>query len=188
MVWSSNGLHCPEEVLRSLSLVLRAFCKLDRSIESCTGGNSCKDSLFLGKEFGCFKCILVLYRDDLVINLGVKCVRNKTCADTLDLMRACFSLRKYRRSCRLNSNYLHIRVLALQILTCTGDRSACTNTCYKNIYLSVCVIPDLRACCCCMCLRVSRVLKLSGDEASRNLLGELFCLGNGTLHSLWLRL
>ena len=121
-----------------------------------------------------------LYRNDLVINLGVKCVQNKTCADTLDLMRACFSLRKYRRSCRLNSNYLHIRVLALQVLTCTGDRSACADTCYENVYLSVCVIPDLRTCCCCMCLRVSRVLKLSRDEASRNLLGELFCLGNGT--------
>ena len=34
-----------------------------------------------------------------------------------------------------------------------------------------------------MCLRVNRVLKLSWDEASRNLLGELFSLGNGPFHS-----
>ena len=35
-----------------------------------------------------------------------------------------------------------------------------------------------------MYLRVSRVLKLSGDEASRDLLSKLLCLGNGSLHSL----
>ena len=99
-------------------------------------------------------------------------------------MRACFSLGKYRRSCRLNSYNLHVRVLALQILTCTCDRSACTNTSYEDVYLSVCVIPDLRTCSRCMCLRVGRVLKLSWDKASRDLLGKLFCLGNGTFHSL----
>ncbi len=49
--------------------------------------------------------------DDLVINLGVKCIRNESCSDTLNLMRACFSFGKYRRSCRLNSYDLNFRVL-----------------------------------------------------------------------------
>ena len=35
-----------------------------------------------------------------------------------------------------------------------------------------------------MYLRVGRVLELSWDKASRNLFGKLFCLGNGSLHSL----
>ena len=98
-------------------------------------------------------------------------------------MRACFSFGKYWRCSRLNCNDLHVWVLALQVLTCSCDSSACTNTSYEDIYLTVCIIPDLRASCCCMCLRVSRVLELSWDKASRNLFCKFFCLGNGSLHS-----
>ena len=99
-------------------------------------------------------------------------------------MRTAFSLGKYRGSCRLYCHDLNIRVLFFQILTGSCKSSACADTGYKDIYLSVCVIPDLRTCSCFVCSRVCRVYKLSRNIAVRNLLCKLICFGDSTFHSL----
>ncbi len=42
----------------------------------------------------------------------------------------------------------------------------CTNTWLRKCLPSpICVVPDLRTCCCCMYLRVGRVLELSWDKS-----------------------
>ena len=118
-------------------------------------------------------------RDDLVINLCVQHFRNKSCADTLNLVRAGFSFGKHRGSCRLNSHDLHFRLLALQELTDTGYGSAGTNTSYENVNSTLGVIPDLRAGGLSVNLRVCRVVELSRDEAVLNGCCQLICLGDG---------
>ena len=116
-----------------------------------TGRNSYQDSFFLRHLFANAESILILYRKYLVVNAGVQYIRHKTCADTLDLVGSCGSFGEDRRSSRLYGNHFHIRILRLQILTGSGDRSAGTYTCYEDIYFSVCIVPDLRTGGCFMC-------------------------------------
>ena len=99
-------------------------------------------------------------------------------------MCSCSSLWKNRWCSRLYCYNLNIRILLLQIFTDTCYSSACTNTCYKDINLSVCIIPDLRSCCLSVCFRVCRIYELTCNEAVRDLLRELLCLCDRTLHTL----
>ena len=98
-------------------------------------------------------------------------------------MRSAFSLRKHRGPCRFHSDHLDLRLLTLKILADTRQGSACADSCHKEVNLSICVIPDLRAGCCSVCSRVCRIRELPRNVASRNLLCKLIRLRNGTLHS-----
>ena len=68
--------------------------------------------------------ILVFYRDDLVIYLGVQRVRHKARADALNLVRAGYALGQYGGTRRLNRNHAHVRILGLQVFAHAGDGAA----------------------------------------------------------------
>ena len=94
------------------------------------------------------------------------------------------AFRKNRGSCRLYCHDLDIWILLFQISTDTCQCSACTNTCYEDVYFSVCVFPDLRTCGCSVCRRVCRIYKLSRDIAVRDFFCQLLCFCDGTFHTL----
>ena len=98
-------------------------------------------------------------------------------------MRTALSLRKHRGSCRLYCHYFHVRILGFQIFTNTSDRSACTNTCHKNIYLSVCVSPDFRTCGLFVDRRICRVIKLSRNKTVLIFLRKFVCFGDCAIHT-----
>ena len=76
-----------------------------------------------------------------------------------------------------------VRILGFQIFTNTGDRSACTNTCHKNIYLSVCVSPDFRTCGPFMDRRICRIIKLSRNKTVLIFLRKFVCFGDCAIHT-----
>ena len=82
-----------------------------------------------------FKCILVCYTNNFVVNLGVEYIRNKAGADTLNLMRAALAGGQYRGGIRLNSYYLDIRVLILQVLAGAGYGAAGAYACNEDVNL-----------------------------------------------------
>ena len=99
-------------------------------------------------------------------------------------MRTSFALWKYRAWCRFNCYDLDVRILWLEVFANTCKCTACTNTSYKDVNLSVCLIPDFRTCCLSVSFSVCRVYELTEDYWSFNLLVEFVCLCNGTLHAL----
>ena len=99
-------------------------------------------------------------------------------------MRTCNALAQHGRRGRLHGNHLDVRVLALQILAHAGDGAAGADAGHKNVHLAIGILPDLGAGGLDVCLRVGRVHELAGDEGIGDLLCQLICLGNGTLHTL----
>ena len=75
-----------------LSLVFRAFCQLDRAVQSRSGGNAHRDSFLLCQQLCRIKRILPGCLEDLVIDLRVQHIRNESGADSLNLMAAGSSL------------------------------------------------------------------------------------------------
>ena len=123
-----------------LAFIFRTLCKLQCCGKCRTGGNTGQDTFLLRKQLRCLKCVVICDLDDLIVNLGIQGIRYKACADSLDLVRACLALGKYRRSLRLYCYYLYLRLLGLQILTGAAQCSARTYACDKDIYLSVGII------------------------------------------------
>ena len=99
-------------------------------------------------------------------------------------MRAAFSFGKNRGSCRFYCYDLNIRVLLFQVFSCSSKCSACADTSYEDVYLSVCIFPDFRTCGCFVCCRVCRIYKLSRDIAVRDFFSKFICFGDCTFHSL----
>ena len=116
-----------------------------------------------------FKCILVCYTNNFVVNLGVEYIRNEAGADTLNLMRAALAGGQYRGGIRLNSYYLDIRVLILQVLAGAGYGAAGAYACNEDVNLVTGLLPNLGASGCVVCSRVCRVYELTRDEAVRGL-------------------
>ena len=131
-----------------------------------------------------FKCILVCDTNNFVVNLGVEYIRNEAGADTLNLMRAALAGGQYRGGIRLNSYYLDIRVLILQVLAGAGYGAAGAYACNEDVNLVTGLLPDLGTGGCVVRSRVCRVYELTGDEAVRGLLSQLVCLCNRTGHTL----
>ena len=130
----------------------------------------------MGELARSFEGILVLYTDDLVVNLGVEHIRNEACADALNFVRAALAGGQDRRGVRLNGNNLDVRVLVLEVLG--------TDACNKNIDLAVGLLPDLRAGGRIVRGRVCRVDELTRDKAVRGLLRKLICLRDRAGHTL----
>ena len=71
-----------------LSFVGRILRDLNCTIQRSSGRNTYKHTLLFGDELSCFKCIIVRDRHDRIINPRIQCIRYKTGADSLDLMRS----------------------------------------------------------------------------------------------------
>ena len=84
----------------------------------------------------------------------------------------------------LDGDDLDVGVLLLEELARAGQRAAGADAGDKDVDLPVGVLPDLGAGGLIVRLGVRGVDKLAGDEASRRLRGDLFSLGDGTLHAL----
>ena len=63
-------------------------------MESCAGRDAYQDAFFLGDFLALCECIVIFYRDDLVIDLGVESVRNESSTDSLDLMSTALAFRE----------------------------------------------------------------------------------------------
>ena len=74
--------------------------------------------------------------------------------------------------------------MALKVLTHAGDGAAGADTCHKDIYLPVGILPDFGAGGDPVDGGIGGVHKLAGNEAVRNFLCQLLSLGDGTLHTL----
>ena len=92
----------------------------------------------------------------------------------LDLMRAALAGGQYRGGIRLNSNYLDIRVLILQVLAGAGYGAAGAYACNEDVNLVAGLLPDLGAGGCVVCSWVCRVYELTRDEAVRVSLASSF--------------
>ena len=138
----------------------------------------------MGNSTTGFEGILVFNSDDFIINLGIQSVRYKACADALNFMRTGNALRKYRRTCRLYSNNLHIGILGFQISAYTRKSTAGTYAGNKDINLAFGILPDFRTGRCSVGGRVSRIGKLAGDKAVRSAFCQLLSFGNRTFHTL----
>ena len=148
------------------------------------GGDSDGDAFFFCEQLGRRESIVSLCLEDLVIYLRVQDIRDKTGADTLDLVRARLSLGEDRRIRRFESHDFDSGVLRLQILASAGQGPAGADACDKDIHLPVGVVPDLGTCGGLVDRGVGGVHKLSGDEAAGNLRRQFLCLRDGALHSL----
>ena len=71
-----------------LALVLWALCQLNSSSESCARGNTYQYTLGSSKLTTIFESILVINRENLIINLGVQGFRDEACTNALNLVRA----------------------------------------------------------------------------------------------------
>ena len=128
-----------EQRYDGLACVFRALGQLCRCPQSRTGGNADEQAFTVGELARCIEGILVLYTDDLVVNLGVEHIRNEACADALNLVRAALAGGQDRRGIRLNGNNLDVRVLVLEVLAGAGDGAAGADACNKISTLpSVC--------------------------------------------------
>ena len=74
-------------VLTGITLGKNASC-----LECGTGRDSYEDTLGYCESPAFFKGILVIDRDDFVIDLCIESIRNEACTDSLDLVRTCSSL------------------------------------------------------------------------------------------------
>ena len=143
-----------------------------------------EDAFSLGNCLAGGECVFVLDREHFVIDGGVQSIRNKACANTLDLVRTSRALGKHRRRFRFNCDNLHIRILGLEVFTDTRDRSTSTYACDENVNLAIRVFPNFRTRRCLVGGRVCRVHELTRDKAVRNFLREFCCASDCTLHAL----
>ena len=123
-------------------------------MKRCAGGNADQDAFLSADKSACGKRIFVGNRDDLVIDLCVEHIGNEACTDTLNFMCARDALRQNGRRSRLDSNDLHGRITAFQILTDAGNRAAGADACNEVIDFTVRIRVDFGACCLDMGLRV----------------------------------
>ena len=130
-----------QQYYNRLALVLLALCKLDCSPQSRTRGYPDKNALRAGNAPACFKRVLVLNRDYLVVNLGVERVRNEARADTLNFVRACVTLGEDGGAFRLYRNHLYGGLALLKRLARTRNSAARANARDKNIDLALGVPP-----------------------------------------------
>ena len=114
----------------------------------------------------------------------VKSFRDKSSADSLNLVRCNFTLCESLRCLRLNSNNLYIFILRLQILSNACHRTTSSYSSYKVINLSISVFPDLRTSSIPVSCRVRWIYKLSWDIAVLCLSCNLLSLSDSSLHAL----
>ena len=62
------------------------------------------------------KGVIVLHRDDLIIDLGIQYLRHEACADALDLVGAGHAGGENSGALGLHGYHLHLRIPGLQIL------------------------------------------------------------------------
>ena len=94
------------------------------------------------------------------------------------------AFREHRRVCRLKGNYLHFRFLLLQIFSRSGQSSACSDACDKDIDRTISISPDLRSRRRSVSCSICRVDELTRYESAFYLLGELLRLFDSSFHSL----
>ena len=96
-----------------LPFIFRPACQDGRRLKRRAGRYPHQDSLADGKRLALCKCILILNGDNLIVYLRVERLRDKACADSLDLMRSRRPLGQHRASGRLDGYDFDIRVLLL---------------------------------------------------------------------------
>ena len=55
-------------------------------MECSTSRDSYKYAFCAAEKLSCCKSVIVFYRNDFIVNICIKNVRNKACADTLNLV------------------------------------------------------------------------------------------------------
>ena len=75
-----------------LTCILGALSELYSRVYSRACRDTYKHALGSADQPACFKGVVILYGDDLVIHLCVENIRHKACADALYLVRACGAL------------------------------------------------------------------------------------------------
>ena len=138
-------------------------------------------------QLGCCKRIVIFHRENGIINIGVQCFWNKSSSNSLNLVWTRLPACQYLRIKRFYSDYLHGRILGLQIGTCSADRSASSNSCNEKIYLTICILPDFWAGCFAVSFWICWVFKLTWNETVRNFFCQFLCTFNRTFHSLYAR-
>ena len=73
--------------------------------------------------------------------------------------------------------------MLLERTSCAADSSAGADTCYKHIYFTFRVAPNLLTCRRVVDSGIGRIDELPEDDASRRLFAQLFCLADCTLHA-----
>mgnify|MGYP004557125065 CR=1 FL=1 len=131
-------------------------------------GNTDKHALVFTYFSAADKCVFIFNGNNFIVNRGIKHIRHKACTYTLYFMRTRGLTRKHRRACRLNRNYLYIRIFGLKILTYARNRAARSDTGYKYINLTVGIGIYFGTCGLKMRLGVGRVYKLPRNKAARN--------------------
>ena len=146
----------------NLAGVLRTLGQFNSSPQSSTGGNTYEQTLAVSELARGFKCILVCYTNNFVVNLGVGVHPDEAGADTLNLMRAALAGGQYRGGIRLNSYYLDIRGPdPFRVLAGAGYGAAGAYACNEDVNLVTGLLPDLGAGGCVVCSRVCRVYELT---------------------------
>ena len=84
----------------------------------------------------------------------------------------------------LYSNNLHARLLLLEELSCTRNSATFTDTSNKDVNLSFCITPYLRACCSIVICWICRVFKLLQYDAARYRVTQCFCLADSSRHTI----
>ena len=167
-----------------LALVFGALGQLGRGKYGGAGGDADQKAFLSGQRAAGCKGVLVFDGDDLVVNGGVQGVRDETCANALDLVRAGRTLGQDGRACGLYGNDLHVGVLVLEVFTHAGDRTAGADACHEDVHLAIGIVPDLGAGGGAVCGGIGHVGELAGNEAARRCGGKLLSLGDGALHAL----
>ncbi len=91
------------------------------------------------------KRILVLNRDDLVVDGGVEHLGHKARADALDGVRARRAAREDRRARGLDRDDVDVGVLGLEVATHAGDGTAGAHARDEDVDRPIGVLPNLRA-------------------------------------------
>ena len=99
-------------------------------------------------------------------------------------MRSGFAARKNSTVAGLNGNGLEPRLTLLYVLGNASNGAACAYAGNKNVYLAICIFPDLRARSGVVDGRIGRIVKLPHDEAIRRLGQNPICLSDGALHAV----
>ena len=130
------------------------------------------------------KGVVVVHRDDLVVDLSVQHVGDEARADALDLVGAGDAGGQHGGGLGLHGDYLDGGVLFLQELTGAGDGTAGAHAGHEEVHLAVGVGPDLGTGGLIVGLGVGGIDELACHEAVGDLLGQLVGLGDGALHAL----
>ena len=119
------------------------------------------------KKLRCGKCLISLCFINLIINIGIQNIRNKSGTDSLDRMWPFLTTGEHRRGIRFNGNHLQPGLSGLEHFAHTGNRAPGSNSRDENIDLAVGIAPDFLGRRRPVNCRVGRVLELLRDEVAR---------------------